>query len=69
MGFAVSVLNFLALAFVWVLGALAALVLILYIIDRTQRCDTAQLSCDRAVQAYLQHIGRVLSPVFFRNGP
>ena len=37
MGFAVSVLNFLALAFVWVLGALAALVLILYIIDRTQR--------------------------------
>ena len=39
MGFAVSVLNFLALAFVWVLGALAALVLILYIIDRTQRSD------------------------------
>ncbi len=39
MQFAVTVLNFLALAFVWVLGALAALVLVLYIVDRTQRGD------------------------------
>ncbi len=39
MQFAVTVMNFLALAFVWLLGAVAALVLVLYIIDRTQRGD------------------------------
>ena len=39
MQFAMSVLNFLALAFVWALGLLAAVLLIMYVIDRRQRGD------------------------------
>jgi hypothetical protein len=39
MGFAMDVLNFLAVAFVVVIGAVAALALVLFIIDRFQTHD------------------------------
>ena len=66
-----NTLQFLATAFVIVLGLAGLAAIVMFFIDRTQTQDAVQpeLSGDRTVSEIVYGVGRVFSAIFLCDGP